>query len=87
MVTCKSMTNYKVVWRIHFEKPATMDVGHSGLVVESDSLKKFSKDQTDVVKLVKRWLEHFWSKLHMGKKSELNLKTAWQRLKAWRGKG
>ena len=49
---------YKVIWWIRSEEPATMAADYASLAVDLNLSEKDSKDQTEIVKAVKRWLEH-----------------------------
>jgi len=51
-------TDYKVIWWIRSEEPATMAADYASLAVDLDLPEKASPDQTEITKAVKRWLEH-----------------------------
>jgi tetratricopeptide (TPR) repeat protein len=50
--------DYKVIWWIRSEEPATMAADYASLAVDLNLPENESKDQTEIVKAVKRWLEH-----------------------------
>ena len=50
--------DYRVIWWIHSEKPATMAADYTGLADDLDLPEKDFQDQSETVRAVKRWLEH-----------------------------
>jgi tetratricopeptide (TPR) repeat protein len=50
--------DYRVIWWIHSEEPATMAADYAGLAASLDLPEKDSTDQSETVRAVKRWLEH-----------------------------
>jgi tetratricopeptide (TPR) repeat protein len=50
--------DYRVIWWIRSEEPATMAADYASLAVDLNLPEKESTDQTEIVKAVKRWLEH-----------------------------
>jgi tetratricopeptide (TPR) repeat protein len=50
--------DYRVIWWIHSEEPATMAADYAGLADDLDLPEKDSIDQSETVRAVKRWLEH-----------------------------
>jgi tetratricopeptide (TPR) repeat protein len=51
-------TEYRVIWWIRSEEPATMAADYASLAVDLNLPEKDSTDQTEIAKAVKRWLEH-----------------------------
>ncbi|KAF5437924.1 Tetratricopeptide repeat-containing protein, partial [Candidatus Methanophagaceae archaeon] len=51
-------TEYRVIWWIRSEEPATMAADYASLAVDLNLPEKESTDQTEIAKAVKRWLEH-----------------------------
>jgi hypothetical protein len=52
------MAEYRVIWWIRSEEPATMAADYASLAVDLNLPEKDSTDQTEIAKAVKRWLEH-----------------------------
>jgi len=50
--------DYRVIWWIHSEEPATMADDYASLAASLDLPEKGSIDQSETVRAVKRWLEH-----------------------------
>jgi tetratricopeptide (TPR) repeat protein len=50
--------DYRVIWWIHSEEPATMAADYASLAASLDLPEKDSTDQSEAVRAVKRWLEH-----------------------------
>ena len=50
--------DYRVIWLIRSEETATMAADYASLAVDLNLPEKESRDQTDMVRAVKRWLEH-----------------------------
>ena len=50
--------DYRIIWWIHSEEPATMAADYAGLADDLDLPEKGSIDQSETVRAVKRWLEH-----------------------------
>ena len=50
--------DYRVIWWIRSEEPATMAADYAGLAASLDLPEKGSIDQSETVRAVKRWLEH-----------------------------
>ena len=51
-------TDYRVIWWVRSEEPATMAADYASLAVDLNLPEKESKDQKEIAKAVKRWLEH-----------------------------
>ena len=51
-------TDYRVIWWIRSEVPATMAADYASLAVDLNLPEKEFEDQTEITKAVKRWLEH-----------------------------
>ena len=51
-------TDYRVIWWIRSEEPVAMADDYADLAASLDLPEKSSPDQTEMVKAVKRWLEH-----------------------------
>lgn len=50
--------DYRVIWWIHSEEPAAMAADYADLAASLDLPEKESIDQSETVRVVKRWLEH-----------------------------
>ena len=50
--------DYKVIWWIRSEEPATMAADYASLAASLDLPEKDFQDQSETVRAVKRWLEH-----------------------------
>jgi len=50
--------DYRVIWWIRSEEPATMAADYAGLAASLDLPEKDSIDQSETARAVKRWLEH-----------------------------
>ena len=50
--------DYRVIWWIRSEEPATMAADYASLAASLDLPEKDSIDQSETVRAVKRWLEH-----------------------------
>ncbi|PXF60998.1 MAG: hypothetical protein C4B59_06525 [Candidatus Methanogaster sp.] len=50
--------DYRVIWWIRSEEPAAMAADYASLAASLDLPEKDSIDQTEMVRAVKRWLEH-----------------------------
>lgn len=50
--------DYRVIWWVRSEEPATMAADYASLAVDLNLPEKDSTDQTEIAKAVKRWLEH-----------------------------
>ncbi len=50
--------DYRVIWWIRSEKTVTMAADYASLAVDLNLPEKDSRNQTDMVRAVKRWLEH-----------------------------
>ncbi|MEA3324010.1 MAG: hypothetical protein U9Q37_02575, partial [Euryarchaeota archaeon] len=50
--------DYRVIWWIRSEEPAAMVADYASLAASLDLPEKDSTDQTEMVRAVKRWLEH-----------------------------
>jgi GTPase SAR1 family protein len=50
--------DYRVIWWIHSEEPATMAADYASLADDLDLPEKGFIDQSETVRAVKRWLEH-----------------------------
>ncbi|MEA3301793.1 MAG: FxSxx-COOH system tetratricopeptide repeat protein, partial [Pseudomonadota bacterium] len=50
--------DYRIIWWIRSEEPATMAADYASLAVDLNLPEKESKDPTEIAKAVKRWLEH-----------------------------
>jgi hypothetical protein len=49
---------YRVIWWVRSEEPATMAADYASLAVDLNLQEKDSEDQNEMVETVKRWLEH-----------------------------
>ena len=50
--------DYRIIWWVRSEEPATMAADYASLAVNLNLPEKESRDQTEIVRAVKRWLEH-----------------------------
>ncbi|NQE52763.1 hypothetical protein C5S29_04150, partial [ANME-1 cluster archaeon GoMg3.2] len=50
--------DYRVVWWVRSEEPATMAADYASLAVDLNLSEKEFEDQTEIARAVKRWLEH-----------------------------
>jgi len=50
--------DYRIIWWIRSEEPATMAADYASLAASLDLPEKSSMDQSETVRAVKRWLEH-----------------------------
>ena len=50
--------DYRVIWWVRSEEPATMAADYASLAVDLNLPEKDFEDQTEIAKAVKRWLEH-----------------------------
>jgi tetratricopeptide (TPR) repeat protein len=50
--------DYRIIWWVRSEEPTTMAADYASLAVDLNLPEKDSKDQTEIAKAVKRWLEH-----------------------------
>jgi hypothetical protein len=49
---------YRIIWWIRSEEPATMAADYASLAVDLNLPEKDFEDQTEIARAVKRWLEH-----------------------------
>jgi uncharacterized protein YjeT (DUF2065 family) len=49
---------YRVIWGVRSEEPTTMAADYASLAEDLNLPEKESKDQTEIARAVKRWLEH-----------------------------
>jgi hypothetical protein len=54
----RHMADYRVIWWIRSEEPATMAADYASLAVDLNLPEKNFEDQTEIARAVKRWLEH-----------------------------
>jgi tetratricopeptide (TPR) repeat protein len=50
--------DYRIIWWVRSEELATMAADYASLAVDLNLQEKESRDQTEIAKAVKRWLEH-----------------------------
>jgi tetratricopeptide (TPR) repeat protein len=50
--------DYRVIWWVRSEEPATMAADYASLAVDLNLPEKNFEDQTEIARAVKRWLEH-----------------------------
>jgi hypothetical protein len=54
----RHMAEYRIIWWVQSEEPATMAADYASLAVDLNLPEKDTTDQTEIAKAVKRWLEH-----------------------------